>query len=90
MTDCDCKLWGTDRPVADLLGNGHHHNCGYFVPDVGAVQLLRELVAGIKEWGAQEDGIPEWLWDAYARAVFITEGRMATLAAVRAQTQEKQ
>lgn len=76
LPDCPCAVWATDQMTALLLGNGHHPRCDKFVPDVRATYLIRDLVEGIEEWGAQEDGVPDWLWDAYARAVFVVRGKM--------------
>lgn len=76
MLDCECKTWAVSDATATLLGNGHHQNCYAFAPDVGAMALLRELVRGIRWWAAQEDGVPDEVWEAYKKAVWITEGRM--------------
>lgn len=72
---CECKTWGTDDAMADLLGNGHHHNCKDFVPTVGAVEIIRQLVAGIDYWASQEDGVPDELWAAYRNACFVVKGK---------------
>jgi hypothetical protein len=30
--------------------------------------LIRALLRGIEEWASQEDGIPDDLWETYAKA----------------------
>jgi hypothetical protein len=76
IPDCDCATWASESVQVDMLGNGHHHRCQHFKPDEGAMELLTQLVEGIEYWASQEDGVPEELWDAYARAVFITRGKV--------------
>ncbi len=71
---CDCLGWANTDPTTTFLGNGHNHRCEYFVPNVGALALLTDLVKGIRWWAEQEDGVPEELWEAYSHAVFVTEG----------------
>lgn len=79
MISCQCKEWATDDSATDLLGNGHHHKCAHFIPTIGAIELLGKLVEGIKWWASQEDGVPEELWDAYAKAVFVTTGTFPSI-----------
>lgn len=74
--DCECACWAIVDPHRTMLGNGHHPRCEHFRSDVGALKLIGELVAGIRWWGAQEDGITDEIWEAYRKAVFIVEGRM--------------
>lgn len=76
MIECDCKDWAVSDMQALMLGNGHNPNCERFVSGAGAVALLKELVEGIKFWASQEDGVPEELWEAYKKAVFIVSGKM--------------
>lgn len=71
-----CRGWATDDVRADLLGNGHHHRCEHYQPNIGAVALLGELVNGIDSWASHEDGVPEELWDAYSNAHFIARGSL--------------
>lgn len=75
MNDC-CQYWAVTDHHAMNLGNGHNPTCPHYVPNVGAVQILTDLVAGIKFWASQEDGVPDEVWEAYKKAVFITEGRL--------------
>jgi hypothetical protein len=75
MVDCECKHWATLDGAAQFLGNGHNPRCLHFVGGVGGMELLRDLVKGIRWWAAQEGGVPDELWEAYRKAVFITEGR---------------
>jgi hypothetical protein len=73
---CECQTWGNDQLQRTMLGNGHHWKCARFVPDIGALDLLGKLIDGIDFWASQEDGVPEELWDAYAKAVFIVRGKV--------------
>lgn len=64
---CECLNW-----CRDLTGFlwSHHPNCRKHRPDVEARGYVQALVDGIEQWGAEEDGIPDFLWDAYCRAVY--------------------
>lgn len=73
---CECLSWASDQPMLSMLGNGHHQECQHYVPNVGAIELINQLVDGIKWWADQEDGVPDELWEAYKKAVFITRGTM--------------
>jgi hypothetical protein len=73
---CDCLTWAHEDPTSALLGNGHHVRCEHFKPNVGALDLLRDLLKGIRAWGAEEDGVSELVWEPYRRAAFIVEGRI--------------
>lgn len=75
LLNCSCSEWATDNFAARMLGNGHHPKCAAFIPNVEGVLLLKKLVEGIRFWASQEDGVPDELWEAYCRAVIVTEGR---------------
>lgn len=74
--DCECSSWATIHMASQLMGNGHNPKCEKFIPSVGGIELIRDLIKGIRWWGDQEDGVPNELWDAYAKAVFLIEGRV--------------
>lgn len=33
-----------------------------------AEYLLAKLIQGIKKWAAEEDGVPEWMWEDFCAA----------------------
>lgn len=77
--NCECASFACvgDDMLKSSVNNGHHPQCEHFRYDSsGAAALLKQLTEGIKWWADQEDGVPEELWEAYARAVFITTGRV--------------
>jgi hypothetical protein len=74
LPNCECKTWATTDARGLLLGNGHHPACNYHIPNLGAADLLLKLVQGIENWAADEDGIPDHVWDAYSQAHFICRG----------------
>jgi hypothetical protein len=76
MIECDCKTWASVDLQKQMLGNGHNPACPKFEPCVGALDLIHTLAKGIKRWGDEEDGIPDWLWEPYRYAIYITEGRI--------------
>jgi len=69
--ECECMEWGVEHLTDVFLGNGHHLKCEHFRPNVGALKLLRELLAGIDHWADRRGGVPEELWEAYKQAYFI-------------------
>lgn len=71
---CECTTWASADMRPQLLGNGHHEFCDKFEPYQGGMDLLASLVSGIEIWASQEDGVPDWLWEAYSRAHWITRG----------------
>ena len=64
---CECLEWASDRLSLTILGNGHHYRCRHFSADP-MVDIISELVKGIDWWASQEDGVPDELWAAYAKA----------------------
>lgn len=79
VMECVCRDWAIadgSRFFESSLGNGHHYDCPKQKPYVGAVSLLKDLVKGIQTWGGEEDGVPDWLWDAYSKAVYVTTGKV--------------
>ena len=68
MDQCECLHHAT-RNLGIVMLTGHHEACDRR-PDLfdASAELIRALVRGIEEWASQEDGIPDDLWDAYAKA----------------------
>ena len=74
MSDCKCKEWASDDLQADLCGNGHHHHCSEYRPNVGAVDLIRRLVSGMSAWASDEDGVHPDAFAAYRDGHFLVHG----------------
>lgn len=81
-SECQCRDWACADLLSGLFGNGHNPQCKYFVPLVGAKELLKDLIKGIEEWGAMEDGIPDCVWHAYRKTLFIIRGRACRIACI--------
>lgn len=63
--ECRCSTYARAfRP--DKHGDEHHRNCE--LHPVATFALLQRLCDGIDKWAAEEDGVPDWLWDAYVQA----------------------
>jgi hypothetical protein len=59
----------TSMDLSAVILTGHHEQCPKNPGVMDASRsLLTELVRGIQRWGAEEDGIPGDLWEAYAHA----------------------
>ena len=65
---CECLNWCHNN-LTHVLLTGHHERCEHS-PDAleKALELIANLTKGIEEWSAQEDGVPDFVWDAYSRA----------------------
>lgn len=74
-TDCECMDWG--RNGLTLL-TGHHRHCPKYRIDAEGMRLLRNLLDGIEEWAADEDGVHWECWDAYRQAC-LALGRPVSL-----------
>lgn len=73
---CECSTWACADLQEMALGNGHNPACSKFVRYLGAILLIGELAKGISGWAAEEDGVPDWLWEPYRRAMFIAFGKV--------------
>jgi hypothetical protein len=64
---CRCSTYAR----ASLLDgpDGHHRNCELHPENTFA--LIARLVDGIDRWAAEEDGVPDRLWDAYQQARYV-------------------
>jgi len=68
MDQCKC-LRMTSHNLGVVILTGHHESCPHSPGVLNAsADLIRSLVRGIEGWASQEDGIPDELWDAYAKA----------------------
>lgn len=69
--DCECVNWCSDgihRKEEALAG--HHYRCPKFEVAFmeNAMKLIDELHDAMRVWGNEEDGIPDFAWDAWCRA----------------------
>ena len=71
MSDCECKNWATIDHRHGFL-TGHHVNCPKSPNALEcAYKLIACLCAGIEDWGSEEDGVPDFLWESYRTAKAI-------------------
>ena len=38
-------------------------------------EIIKQLTDGIKQWASEEDGVPEFLWDVYQKAMSSIEAK---------------
>lgn len=65
---CECSNWA--RSFGPLMTK-HHPNCEHYAPHGDAKEIIKALLAAIRDWGADEDGIHPGCCDAYDRAAFF-------------------
>lgn len=75
--ECECWDWcndGTHRREEMLAG--HHYRCPQFESEFRrrALVLIERLRDAMRDWGNEEDGIPEEAWDAWAIANAVING----------------
>lgn len=63
---CECVAWARD--YRQLIFWEHHRDCPKHNPDSDMLCMLNELLDGIDEWAADEDGVHYKCWAAYCRA----------------------
>lgn len=72
---CKCNYWANTGEYLPLnMITGHHVNCERFTFEEiqrGTVDLLSDLVRGIEEWAANEDGVPDFIYEQYRCAKMI-------------------
>lgn len=61
-----CENWA--REASNTI-EAHHPNCPRHPTQL--MRLIAELATGIKQWADAEDGVPDWLWDAYQLATSL-------------------
>ena len=63
--ECECKGWACDGLIPLL---SHHFKCEHYKPVSELMEIITSLIRGIEAWGGEEDGIPDFCFDAYKRA----------------------
>ena len=60
----------------EMLAN-HHYHCPKFETEFRrrALELIAQLYQAMREWGAQEDGVPSEAWDIWLLAGSVTTGK---------------
>jgi hypothetical protein len=76
MIDCVRQTWAVSDCQRFMFGNGHNPSCERFMDCDGASKMISALIMGIETWAAEEDGVPEFLWDAYSKAHFAIRGSL--------------
>lgn len=72
---CECKTWGSSDVRRRMWGNGHHESCHRYNPVEGIYNACAAMVKALEEWGANEDGIPQEVWEAYRAGIRMTQMR---------------
>ena len=74
MKECECVDWCRDGLHAreEMLA-GHHYRCPQFEEEFmrRAMELIKRLRDNMREWGAQEDGVPDFAWQAFCDAEYV-------------------
>jgi hypothetical protein len=60
-----CPICANWERVGDLDWP-HHTVCDR--NEANMLNVIEGLLVGIRKWAAEEDGIPDWLWDTVKRA----------------------
>ena len=68
---CKCQKWARTNGFLTK----HHPLCAHYDPEGDARELIAPLLKAMREWGSEEDGIPDFAADAYDRAA-IAVGEM--------------
>jgi hypothetical protein len=76
--ECECWNWCSDglHRREELLA-GHHFRCSKFEAEFRrrALELIAQLYEAMQQWGAEEDGVPDFAWDAWVVAGAVTTGK---------------
>ncbi len=72
---CQCKSWaaiGNDT-FKHLILTGHHKTCpnSRRISNADYEKLLSDLIVGIERWADSEDGIPDFIGNAYTKAKVV-------------------
>jgi hypothetical protein len=57
-----CRNW---ERIGDMIAP-HHPLCDR--NEANLLHIITRLREGIKKWAAEEDGVPDWLWDVVKSA----------------------
>jgi hypothetical protein len=76
-SECECVNWCRDGlHVPEEILAGHHFRCPKHDAEFRrrSLELIAQLYHAMREWGAQEDGVPDEAWDAWLLAGVVTTG----------------
>ena len=62
---CDCQNYCHSGQPPILR---HHYACNKYRPISEMLEIITDLVKGIQNWAADEDGVHHDCWKAYSRA----------------------
>lgn len=70
MKECECVNWCSDSFMREEMLAGHHYRCPKFETEFmrRAMELIAQLHRAMREWGAEEDGVPDFAWKAFCDA----------------------
>lgn len=60
--ECECKQWARTGQKFWTL---HHSSCPKYDPEGDACLVIGKLLQVMRDWGSEEDGIPDFACDAY-------------------------
>ena len=76
MKECECVNWCRDGlHVREEMLAGHHFRCPKHEAEFRrrALELIERLHRAMREWGAEEDGIPDFAWKAFCDAEAVAD-----------------
>ncbi len=66
---CPCSQYCRD---GSLPLTEHHPQCEKYNLESESLELVNKLIRGIEQWGADEDGIHDDVYDIYCKALVFT------------------
>lgn len=66
----ECSICGAWSRMGSEWMDTHAASCPH-----NPIRLLKALVNGIRRWAAEEDGVPDWLWEEYLTACELVRER---------------
>lgn len=77
LGQCPCKNWAAigNENFKHLILTGHHKTCtnSRTINNADYEMIICDLLDGIEKWADCEDGIPDFIGDAYTRAKVVTK-----------------
>jgi len=71
MKECECVNWCRDGlHVREEMLSNHHFRCPKHEAEFRrrALELIERLRDSMRKWGNEEDGVPDFAWEAFCEA----------------------